>query len=179
MDRNTVLAILIIGTIVLCGYAINQAYAYYPNPRDYPEAFPSFQYYDDKYVKAKAGHMIGWIPEPLPYFWINPLPETIQCDTWVEVTGHIPYDYGVLQMSAISQEKYGERNDDRHVLRANLSYQTQYELQNYINIPCNEDTLGEYLISFGYQPYPTIWNLGFIQSAEPMYQAHFDVDVTR
>lgn len=169
-----VIAILMVVTAVL---QYQYAEAYYPNPRDYPEAFPSFQYYDNKQAITRASGMIGYIPEPLPLFWINNLPRTVSCDSWVEVSGHVPYNEGVL-FSKIFKWLYTDEGDryGRQVAYSNLSYQTQYELQNYVYVPCTGE--GLYDFQFHYYHTPTIkygTDLGSGTSLGYVY--HFDVEV--
>jgi PDZ domain-containing secreted protein len=122
----------------------------------YAEAFPSIAYYEDRNERAR----VQYTPEPvlLPEFWINPLPRTVTCDTWFKVTGHAHDKGGILGMMAISETQY---NTTAHIISSNLSYSTQYELQNYINIPCSDNLFKNtnmelYNVYFHWNPHPYV-----------------------
>jgi len=114
----------------------------------YANAFPSIKFYDDRQEKSRN----QFLPEPIPYMkmWIDRLPREATCGTWLEVTGYVPYAGGVL----ISKVFKWYENDDgqrysKQVQYTNLSYQTDYSLQNYVYVPC----LGEGLYDFQFHYY--------------------------
>lgn len=148
---------LIYVLVVLCmafgfiwGYSISAAFG-----EEYPSPFPSIDFYNERQEMSRQ----QYIPEPVEHllpFWINPLPEKIQCNEWVVVTGHIPWKNGVLFMKAWSPY-YVDGDTGFHRFQAvnvNMSYQTEYELQNYFYIPC--DVVGEWSFQFEYYPNPTV-----------------------
>jgi len=184
MDRNTVLAILIIGTIILCGYAINLAYAEEPvqktKPQEqtlifgkYPNPFPAFDYYKEKYDKAKASQMYGWIPEPLPQYRLDPI-KSVQCDSWAKITGQIPYADGLLMSMAMSEKIYrlSDGAPSHHFVFTNYGHTG---FIGYLHIPCNEETLGMYDVYFSLWNHPTVWHTQFLEEPE---RIHMKVEVT-
>jgi len=127
----------------------------YESGGELPDPFSSKKWYDERQELARH----QYIPEPIEHllpFWINPLPEKIQCNEWVVVTGHIPWKDGVLTLAAWSP--YSTDGDTGIVthgrIDVNMSYNPQYELQNYFYMPC--DALGEWSFQFNYYPNPEV-----------------------
>lgn len=143
----------------------------------YAEPFPSIAYYEERQQLARE----QYIPEPkqYPIFWINPLPEQVECDTWFKVTGHVHYEHGVLFVSAWSP--YISTGNDTGLLltqdymNANLSYQTDYELQNWIKLPCGID--GEWSLQFSYYPNPDARIPPGVSTVGTVYMSLHDVEV--
>lgn len=118
-------------------------------------------------------------PEPIEYpiFWINDLPEQVKCGTLIPITGHVPYEGGLLMSYVYSWtlDKNGIKwLDYRQV--ANHSYQTEYELQNYLIIPCR-DVYGIYDVSFVYTAEPEIHRYIGLHSLTITHSYHFEVEI--
>ncbi len=122
----------------------------------YPNPWPAMDYYKEKYDKAKASQMLGWIPEPLPQYRLDPI-KSMQCDSWTKITGQIPYADGLLMSMAVSEAI------PHHIILTNYGHTG---FIGYLNIPCNEATLGVYDVYFNLWNHPTVWRTDFIEEPE-------------
>jgi len=179
MNRAGLLVIIILLSVaagLILGVNIGKAYAEEPvqktKPQEktfifgmYPNPFPAFDYYKEKYDKAKASQMLGYIPEPLPMYRLDAI-KSVQCDSWTPIIGQIPYADGLLMSMAISEA------EPHHIVVTNYGHTG---FIGYLHIPCNEATLGIYDVYFTLWNHPTIWGMEFIEEPE---RIHMKVEVT-
>ncbi len=131
----------------------------------YPNPWPAMDYYKEKYDRAKASQMLGWIPEPLPMYRLDAI-KSVQCDSWHPIKGQIPFPTALFMSLAISEA------EPHHITVTNYGHTG---FIGYLNIPCNEATLGMYDVYFSLWNQPTVWRTDFIEEPE---RIHMKVEVT-
>ena len=146
-------SMIFLSLTILVVFSYSLAYGYslgeeLPNPN------PSIAYYDERQALSKLYWADRVIPE-YQEFWIDNPPREVYCDAWTPVTGHIHDKGGQLKVTGVNhfsthgvETKFITPDD---IFHANLSYQTDFELQNYFKVPCTKN-MGEWKIAFTYVP---------------------------
>lgn len=116
----------------------------------YPHPWPAMEYYKSKMVH----HHLMVDPEPLPMYRLDPI-DRYQCNSWKMITGQVPIASGILMSVAISQA------NPYHIVVTNYGHSS---FVGYLNIPCNEGTLGMYDVHFSLWENPTIEDVDFVET---------------
>ncbi len=151
------LSLFIISTAVV-QYAAAEPY-YETINRNAGEVFQSFTHDDpwpakEFYDSRMISQLMRWDPEPLPMYRLDEI-KTYQCDSWKKIIGQIPLPSGILMSMAISHAT------PYHISVTNYGHTG---FVGYLNIPCNEATLGMYDVYFSLWNNPTVWHTDFLET---------------
>lgn len=172
IDKIIWVLIFVTGTLSL--FIISTAVVQYaeaePYSGLYPDVFTSFTHDDpwpakEFYDSRMVSQLMRLDPEPLPMYRLNAI-KSVQCDSWHPIIGQIPLPSGLLMSMAISEA------EPHHIVIANYGHTG---FIGYLNIPCNEGTLGTYDVYFNLWNNPTVWGIQFLE--EPQ-RISMKVDVT-